>query len=510
MIPVLTPSESTDVDRRSRERGITVEQLMENAGREVARVAAEIAGGTYGRRAVVVCGKGNNGGDGLVAARYLERRGMRVTAILLADPEAFQGEAGANLRRFEALGGRVRDFEPARFRRELRRADVAIDAIFGTGFRGRPEGEHRRAIEALSEAEVPVVAVDIPSGVEGETGAVRDVAVVAEVTVTFGAPKPGIIFFPGASHAGLPHVVDIGFPPDLVTSHLWLMERSDAARLLPPRPPETHKRSAGVVLAMAGSRAMTGAAALVAGAAYRAGAGLVMLAVPRGILPVVEGLITEATFLPLDETEDGTVAESAWDVLEGRLEAVDAVAVGPGLTTHPSTADLVRRLVAESPRPLVVDADALNAFAGRGADLAARRSDAVLTPHAGEFARLIGVSAQEVAEDRVALARKASAEYGATVLLKGSRTVVAEPDGRTIVTATGGPFLATGGTGDVLTGTIAALVAAGLSTGDAAGAGAYVHGLAGRRAASQLGLGVVASDVMRSLPRVAAELRDER
>jgi NAD(P)H-hydrate epimerase len=506
MIPVLTPSESAELDRRSRERGVTVDQLMENAGRAVAAVAADVAGGTYGRRVLVACGKGNNGGDGLVAARYLERQGMRATAILLAEPDAFRDEAGANLRRFRRAGGRVRPFDPPGFGRELRRSDIVVDAIFGTGFRGQPEGPHRQAIEAMNDAEAPVVAVDIPSGVEGETGAVRGVAVLAEATVTFGAPKPGIVFFPGAAHAGIPHVVDIGFPPDLVTSQLWLMERPDAARLLPRREPETHKRTAGVVMAVAGSRAMTGAAALVAGAAYRAGAGLVSLAVPRGILPVVEGLIREATFVPLDETEEGTVAESAWEALAERLQGSDAVALGPGLTTHPSTAALVRRLVGESPAPLVVDADALNAFATENADLAARRSDAVLTPHAGEFARLTGVASREVAEDRVALARKAAAEFGSTVLLKGSRTVVADPDGRAVISPTGGPFLATGGTGDVLTGVVAAFLAAGVATADAAALGAYVHGLAGRIAAREIGPGVVASDVMSRIPEAVAEL----
>jgi hydroxyethylthiazole kinase-like uncharacterized protein yjeF len=509
MIPILTPSESAELDRLSRERGVTVATLMENAGRAVATVAADVVGGTYGRRAVVVCGKGNNGGDGLVAARHLERWGARATAVLLAEPGAFRDEAAANLGRFERMGGRIRSFDAATLERELRRADVVIDAIFGTGFRGRPEGDHRRAIEAVNAAPAPVVAADIPSGVEGETGAVRDVAVLAEATVTFGAPKPGIVFFPGAAHAGIPHVADIGFPPDLLTSHLWLMERSDAAEALPHRDPDTHKRSAGTVIVVAGSRAMTGAAALVAEAAYRAGAGLVTVAVPKGILPVVESVITEATFLPLDETEEGAIAESAWDGLHEALGRADAVAIGPGLTSNPSTSAFVHRVVAESPIPLVIDADALNAFAGHGADLAARRSDAVITPHAGEFGRLTGLSAQEVADDRVAVARKAASEFGCIVLLKGSRTVVAEPNGRAVVNPTGGPYLATGGTGDVLTGAIGAFVAAGVAPASAAALGAYVHGLAGRIAARELGSGVVASDVAAHLPQAVGKIGDE-
>jgi ADP-dependent NAD(P)H-hydrate dehydratase / NAD(P)H-hydrate epimerase len=285
------------------------------------------------------------------------------------------------------------------------------------------------------------------------------------------------------------------------------VQRPDVAPLLPEREPETHKRSVGTVLVVAGSRAMTGAAVLAAVAASRAGAGLVTLAVPEGILPVVETSITEATFLPLAETREGTIAEDAWASLEERLAAVGAAAVGPGLSTHPATASLVRRMVAECPVPFVLDADGLNAFAGQGVHLQGHRSPVVLTPHAGEFARLTGVAAQDIGEDRVGHARKAAAEFRSTVLLKGSRTVVADPDGTAAVNATGGPFLATGGTGDVLTGTIAALLGKKLPPFDAAVAGAFLHGLAGRIAADRHGEGTVASDVAAALPVAVAAVR---
>jgi hydroxyethylthiazole kinase-like uncharacterized protein yjeF len=252
---------------------------------------------------------------------------------------------------------------------------------------------------------------------------------------------------------------------------------------------------------LAGSRAMTGAAILAATAATRAGAGLVTLAVPEGILPVVQAALTEATFLPLAETEDGTVSEEAWPALEERLAGIAAAAVGPGLTSDPVTSELVRSFVQRSPVPFVLDADGLNAFVGRPAALADRRSDAVLTPHAGEFGRLTGLSPEEVAEDRVGHVRKAAAEFRCTVLLKGSRTIVAEADGRATVNPTGGPYLASGGTGDVLTGVIAALMARGLRSPEAAMAGAFVHGLAGRMAAGEIGEGVVASDLLPRLPR---------
>lgn len=505
MLPVLTPEESARLDEASRERGTTVEELMENAGRAVARAAATLAGGTYGRRAVVVCGKGNNGGDGLVAARLLERWGMGVAAVLMA-AGSFREASATNLRRFIDRGGRWLPYSRTALERELARADVVVDAVFGTGFRGRPEASFAEAIRAVNRTAPEVVAVDIPSGVEGETGRVEGEAIRADVTVTFGALKPGLVFFPGAGLAGEVEVADIGFPPDLVSSDLWLVEREDVAALVPRRGPESHKRAAGVVLVLAGSRSMTGAAALAAAAAYRAGAGLVTLAVPEGILPVVEQAVTEATFLPLPQTEAGAVSLEAWPILEERLTDVDSAAVGPGLGTEPSTVELVRRLVAQSPAPFVLDADGLNALAGRGALLADRASDAVVTPHAGEFGRLTGLSSFEVLEDRVGHARKAAAELRCPVLLKGSRTLVAEPEGTVRINPTGGPFLATGGTGDVLTGAIAALIARGVRPADAAVLGAFVHGLAGRSASQRLGEGTVASDVLARLPEALAQL----
>jgi hydroxyethylthiazole kinase-like uncharacterized protein yjeF len=510
MIPILTPDESAALDRASAERGISVDALMENAGRAVARAAVELAGGAYGRRVLVVCGKGNNGGDGLVAARILDRLGLGVTVVLLPGPSELRGPAGQNLRRFAEAGGRWRPYSAGRLAREVRRADVVVDAVFGTGFRGQPEGAYREALAQLQAADRPVLAVDIPSGVEGETGAVRGPAARAVATVTFGALKPGVVFFPGAGLAGDVRVVDIGFPGDLIAGELFLMEEADAADLLPVREPESHKRSAGWVAVVAGSRSMTGAACLCARSAYRAGAGLVTLAVPRSILPVVQGAVAEATFLPLPETDEGTLSDDAWPELAERLEGIGAVAVGPGLTRHPSTAELVRRLVAESPAPFVLDADGLNAFEGRPSAIAARRSEAVLTPHAGEFGRLTGLASVDVVEDRVGHARKAAAEARATVLLKGSRTVIAEPDGRTVVNPTGGPFLATGGTGDVLTGCIGALMAAKLLPPDAAAVAAFVHGRAGALAAAELGPGVMAGDVAERIPLVMATLQATR
>jgi NAD(P)H-hydrate epimerase len=497
--PILTPAESADLDRASAERGITVDSLMERAGRAVARTALALAGGAYGRRAVVVCGKGNNGGDGLVAARHLHRWGMGATAVLLAEPDAYRDAAAANLDRARTAG--VRIVGAADLRRELWRADVVVDGIVGTGFRGVPEGAVAEAIGAVNDTGLATVAVDIASGVDGATGAVAGDAVAADATVTFGSLKPGHVLFPGASSAGVVEIADIGFPPDLVTSDLWQVERDDVAAMLPVRAPDSHKRSTGIVLMIGGSRAMTGAVRLMAGAAYRAGAGLVRAAVPEGILRVAQTGLVEATFAPLPETGEGTIAESALDSLKEHLADADAVAIGPGLGRNEETLAFVRALVRESPAPVVVDADALVAFAGRLEELASLDSaDLVLTPHAGEFARLAGLEVAEVNADRVGNLRGLVDEIGTVVLLKGNPTLVGMPGGEVRVNSTGGPALATGGTGDVLTGVIAALLARGVGPADAAAAGAFVHGHAGDLAGARSGDGATSLDVQAQVP----------
>lgn len=509
MLPVLTPSETALLDRESEARGVRVEDLMENAGRAVALALKRLLGGVSGRRVVVVCGKGNNGGDGLVAGRQLDAWGATSSVVLLARPREYRGAASSNLRAFLEVGGRVVPYSRETLRRELRRADAVVDAVFGTGFRGEPDGRFLDAVLEMNDSRLPLVAVDMPSGVEGETGEVRGDAVRADVTVTFGALKPGVVFHPGAGYAGRVEVVDIGFPPGLIHSDLSVLEASDVARLLPSRPADAHKRSTGVVLVVAGSRVMPGAAALCAGAAYASGAGLVQLAVPPSVVREVAGNLPEATFVALNDTEDGASSEDGWSVLQERLSGVDCVAVGPGLGRHPSTRRLVHKILAQAEVPVVLDADGLNAFEGEGGLLASRRSEAVLTPHAGELGRLLGVPSRHVALDAVAHVRKAAAEFRSAVLLKGPRTVIAEPDGRAIVNPTGGPYLATGGTGDVLTGAIAAFVARGLPPADSAAVAAYVHGTAGALASQRLSEGTRASDVSGHLPLAISQVRAE-
>jgi NAD(P)H-hydrate epimerase len=304
-------------------------------------------------------------------------------------------------------------------------------------------------------------------------------------------------------------VADIGIPADLLRADVSLIEAADVRGWLPHRPEDAHKRSSGVVLVIAGSLRMTGAPRLVAAGALRAGAGLVTIAVPESILPVVQANALEPTFLGLPAEPDGSVSADAWDVLEAELEGFDAIALGPGLSTAPGAAALARRVVLESPVPVVADADAVTAFAGRAAEMATRAMPGVITPHTGEFGRLFGMPASEVLQDRLGLVRKAAVETGGVILLKGPRTLVAGPEGDVWVNPTGGPSLATGGSGDVLTGVIAALVARGLGPAEAAAAGAYVHGRSGEIVGRLSSEGSTASDIAGAVPGAVASILEE-
>ena len=503
MKPVLSPREAVELDRATQARGVAAEDLMERAGWAVARAGADLTGGAYGRRALVVCGKGNNGGDGFVAARHLARWGMRVVAIVLQDPAVSREPAAANLERLAETGVRVRRFDPAMLGRELDRADVAVDAIFGTGFRGEPEGDWAEAIDGLNAAPVPVVAVDIPSGVDGTSAAVEGVAVWADLTVAFGAAKTGSVLLPGAEFAGDVRVVDIGFPDELIPTTTGLTEPADVASVLPGRATDAHKRASGTLVVVAGSRRMTGAVKLVARAASRVGAGYVIVAVPRSILATVQTELTETVFVPLEETDEGTVAPAALEAVHAAVRDADALALGPGLTTDPETRTFIRSLVRECAVPFVLDADGLNAFAGEADALADRKSEVVLTPHLGEFSRLM--DARD--DDRLKAARRLAERADAVALLKGSRTVVAARDGAARINPTGSPVLATAGTGDVLTGAIGGLLARGVDPFAAAWSGAYLHGLAGIAAGRALAEGTVAGDVAERLPEAIETVR---
>jgi hydroxyethylthiazole kinase-like uncharacterized protein yjeF len=449
--PVLTIAQMQAVDARA-VATTPIEELVERAGTAVAGAALDLLGGAYGRRVVLICGTGNNGADGRVAARLLARRGVRVTVAAPGDVEAIGGS-----------GPRV---------------DLVVDAAFGTGFRG--------AYDAPRVAGgIPVLAVDIPSGVEGDTGRASGSVLPADATVTFVALKPGLVQGDGAALAGEVRVADIGLPTD--GFDVAVLEDADVADLVPARDPGGNKWVAAV-LVVAGSPGMTGAAALSARAAYRAGAGMVRLGVPGG----------DPSDLPAGEAVGIALPATGW--AEAALDAAGrchAVVVGPGLGRADGTDDEVRRLIAGSPVPVVVDADGLNAL-GRIDGTLAARSPVVLTPHDGEYARLLG---HAPGPDRIAAVRRLATAVGAVALLKGPTTAVADPSGRVLLARAGTPSLATAGTGDVLSGVIGALLARGVPPLEAAALGAHLHGRAGALGHRS---GLVAGD----LPELVARVLD--
>lgn len=497
MKPVLTPEEMAAADKAAISSGIASFDLMQRAGEAVGAAAMRWLRGHYGKRAVIVCGKGNNGGDGMVAAGYLSRRGVATKVFVLDDPSNFSPDAKQALDRSPGL--RVQRFDSGRLEREIQRADLVIDAMVGTGGRGSLQGAAAQAAGIIEAAGAAVISVDIPSGVNGRTGRVEGPAVRARKTVTLAALKPGLLLAPGALLAGEVEVTDIGIPGELLDSGLNVAEQGDVARLLPERPPTSHKRSVGKVLVVAGSAGMSGAASLAARGALRAGAGLVWLACPRSIAEGLDQSVAEAIVIALPETGAGTLEASAAGTALEIAAGADAIAVGPGLSRNGETVEFLNKFLGGIDKPIVLDADGINAFEGRPQELRPAGS-MVITPHAGELARLMRADTEDFESNRIEAAREAARLTGATVLLKGWPTVVASHRGDTVLVDTGGPVLATGGTGDVLTGIIAAF-AAGCSVFDAAWAGAWVHGYAGRILAASIGTrGVVASDLLRVLP----------
>lgn len=489
-------------DKAAAASGIPSVDLMDRAGRGVGRVAVEVLGGTYGRRVTVVSGKGNNAGDGFVAAAYLARRGAACNVVHLADPADLKGDALDAFRKMQGSGVRSRRYDGVRFERELDRSDLAVDAMLGTGFKGALSGQMAEAAAVLNANPVPVLAVDIPSGVNGETGCVEGEAVAATWTVTLAALKTGLLLQPGARHAGEVRVEDIGIPDEMMESDLNLVGAPDLARALPPRPATAHKRSVGKVLVVAGSVSMSGAVVLTATGALRAGAGLVRMAVPQCIAGLVGPQVIEALTARMPDTAKGAFSfDGVGQVIElaGQMQVV---AMGPGIGKDTETMNFVTEVLNAVEQPVVLDADAISAFQGHPESLKERKAPTILTPHSGELGRLLGKPATEIDADRISAAREAARRSGAVVLLKGARTVVARPDGSAVMVDAGGPVLATGGSGDVLTGVIAAL-ATGTDAFTAAWAGACLHGLAGDTLAEWMGSrGVVAGDLLKALPLV--------
>ncbi len=504
---VLTAAEMRKADAATVAAGTPVETLMERAGAGAVAAIERHFGTQRGYRVHVICGKGNNGGDGLVVARLLALRGAHVEVRLLEPAAELTGAARANFDRLAAAG-----VAPVA-RAPLRESDLVIDAVLGTGARGALPAAYAEALRAATESGATrVVALDLPTGLDSDRGRpLTEGGYVqrADLTVTFAHLKPVHVLYPGRVLCGAIEVVDIGVEPLLDPAPLELLTERSAAALVPRRKVDAHKGDAGRVLVVGGSAGLTGAIVLASMSALRVGAGLVTAAVPESVNDAIESAMIEAMTWPLPETPERSLAGGAAPMIVARAREAQVVALGPGLSRTAESAELARRVVAESPSPVVLDADGLDAFAGRAELLlvARRRAPLVLTPHLGELGRLTGLTPATLEESRLDMARRFAGEWGAVLVMKGVPTVVASPTGEATINPTGNPGMATAGMGDVLTGVIAGLLAQGLAPYDAARLGVYVHGLAADLAHARVGtLGLVAGDVTAALPQAMHRL----
>lgn len=531
---VVTAAEMRQIDQDTIEGiGIPGIVLMETAGSAIVR-AIEQHYPTC-QRIGIFAGKGNNGGDGIVIARQLAHIGRDVRLFLVSPEDSFTGEAHTNLQIAKRLtasfgnlsaapkgGLRIEEIlteaalESDRSLDHIASCELLVDAIFGTGLRGAVRDPIATIITAINRLPTPILSVDLPSGLDADTGHPLGVCVQADRTVTIGLPKRGLLMHPGAELAGKLEVVDIGFPEQVVNAQdikaNWT-SAAQASQWMPPRPLFSHKGSYGRVLVVAGSTGMTGAAALASEAALRAGAGLVTLAIPKHLNPILEGLLPEVMTLPLPETDVGSLAASATSpILEFAKKTKSILAIGPGLSQHPETVSLVHQLIRENREQrvdlrMVIDADGLNALAQDRETLSRLNSEAVLTPHPGEMARLTDTAIPTLEADRIGTAQQFAREHGVTLVFKGAPTVTSDPNGNLWINSTGNPGMATGGMGDVLTGVIAGLMAQGIPSESAAALGVYLHGLSGDITAETLGMhGLIASDVLKTVPQVIYSL----
>ena len=514
---VVTAAEMRQIDQDTIEDiGIPGIVLMETAGSAIVRAIEQHY--PTAQRISILVGKGNNGGDGLVIARQLAHTGHDVYIFLVSPADSFTGEAAINLQIAKNLGLRIEAIlgEKEAWKRWMTNCELLVDAIFGTGLRGAVRDPIATFVDAINNLSTPILSVDLPSGLDADSGNPLGICVRADRTVTIGLPKRGLLVHPGAELAGKLEVVDIGFPTQVIDAQdikVHWTTAAHASEWIPQRPPTSHKGSYGRVLVVAGSTGMTGAAALASEAALRVGAGLVTLAIPKSLNPILEGLLPEVMTLPLPETDAGSLSVSAAStLLEFAEQTKSVLAIGPGISQHPGTVALVRQLARENQEhklggQMVIDADGLNAIAQIPEIMSFLDRETVLTPHPGEMARLTNTPVSTLEADRIRTAQTFANEQGVTLVFKGAPTVISEANGDVWINSTGNPGMGTGGMGDVLTGVIAGLMAQGLSSERAATLAVYIHGLAGDIVSERLGMpGLIASDVLKAVPEAVSSL----
>jgi NAD(P)H-hydrate epimerase len=510
MMKVATAEQMQELDRKAIEvyriPGIV---LMENAGRGAAEVITNTFPDLQKKRVAIVAGKGNNGGDGFVIGRYLLNKGIPIKVFLLTDPKSLRGDAETNYQIFARMKGEVisipssKDYQ--KVKKDLEKFDLLIDGIFGTGLDAEVRGYYREVIDHLNTLKKPIVAIDIPSGLAADTGKPLGTAIRASLTLTFGLPKVGHLISPGIDYVGDLKVIDIGIPKSLVDEEkiqTYLLEEDEIRKWLSiPRHLDTHKGDYGHLLVIAGSVGKTGAAAMACEAALRMGAGLVTLAIPKSLNAIMEMKLTEVMTEPLPETPKQTLSLRAFNPLLRLCEKKRAVIIGPGIGTFKETQSLVLKLIKTLDIPIILDADGLTALSTQPKTLPAANRSLILTPHPGEMARLINSTAKEVQEDRIGVSRKFSQSAHVHLVLKGFRTLIATPKGEVFINPTGNPGMASGGTGDVLTGMIGGLICQGFDILTSLQISVYLHGLSGDKVAQEIGeKSLVATDMIQKLP----------
>ncbi len=510
-------SEMQEMDRKTiHELGIPGIVLMENAGRGAAQTFLDHFCPKAGSRVMIICGRGNNGGDGYVVARYLHEAGLRPIVMVLSQKERISGDALVNLNIIHAMNLDIR-YLPDEVQWDTQKSEVAhatliVDAILGTGLNSPVKGYYARVIQDITSSGKPVMSIDIPSGLNADNGSIMGVAVKADLTVTFGFPKLGELIFPGRDLVGRLVRIDISIPKSVsnqIPEQFRMTVPEDFADLLVESREDIHKGHRGHLLLLAGSTGKTGAATLAALAAVRSGAGLVTVGIPEGLNPIMEEKLTEAMTVPLPQTPAGSLSIKGLSEVENLMVGKTALAIGPGLSTNPETVELVRAIVCRSKLPMVIDADGLNALAGALNLPKDSAAYTVLTPHPGEMSRLTGKTIAEIQAHRILTATQFVKSYGCYLVLKGARSLVGTPQGLISVNPTGNPALASGGAGDVLTGLIGGFLARRWSPEKAALAGTYIHGLAADWVAEEMGkVGIMAGELLDVIPAIITSLHE--
>ena len=484
--------------------GIPGVVLMENAGRGTAEIILKEFSEIKKNKVSVIAGKGNNGGDGYVIARYLINKGIEVKVFILSEIKNIKGDAKINLDILLKMGIKPTEIlDQNKFnsiKKDILESKLIIDGIFGTGLSSEVKGLYKEVIEFINQTNIPIVSIDIPSGLSASTGNILGTSVKASLTCTFGLAKIGQVIYPGVDMVGKLHIIDISIPSFLIDEadiKTKLIDKEILSPFFKSRSGDSHKGDFGHLLVLSGSPGKTGAAYMVSESAMRVGTGLVTLGIPASLNPIMENKLTEAMTYPLPETSYGTLGDvslpAIWEILDGKK----AIVIGPGISVSDETFLLIKDLIKENSLPMVVDADGITLIAKEPEILLKSPNPIILTPHPGEMARLLNSSTLDVQKNRIKVAQNFAKKYNVVLVLKGARTVIATPDGYTFINPTGNPGMASGGTGDVLTGMIGGFLAQGFSPKDAAVAGVYLHGLAGDIAAKKIGeIPLIATDII--------------